>query len=151
MTITANPVINTRSETEIRRIIDKWLTAVREKDINAIMEYYAEDVVAFDAILQLQFKGKPAYKAHWEYCMNMCPGPMLFDMHQLVIAADENIAFVHGLTHCGGTNEKGEEQRCWMRVSAGFRKINDKWLAVHEHFSSPFDMDTGKALFDAQP
>jgi ketosteroid isomerase-like protein len=38
-----------------------------------------------------------------------------------------------------------------MRASAGYRKTADGWKAVHEHFSAPFDMASGKALFELQP
>lgn len=139
------------NETEIRSVIDKWHSAVLAKNVDAIMEYYDDDIVAFDAILKLQFKGKPAYKNHWKFCMEMCPGPTLFEIDQFSIFSEDNIAFAHWLTHCGGTNEKGEFQGSWMRTTVGYRKINNKWLAVHEHFSSPFDLESGKVIFDAEP
>ncbi|UTN77365.1 hypothetical protein NMC42_08010 [Pseudomonas aeruginosa] len=41
----------------IRQLIEDWRAAVRASDVPRIVSYYAEDIVAFDAILQLQFKG----------------------------------------------------------------------------------------------
>ena len=143
--------MSTQAHDEVRQLIERWQTAVRAKNLDAIMAYYAPDILAFDAIIQLQFKGKDAYREHWIYCNNMCSGPMLFDIDQLNIVANGDIAFAHWLTHCGGTAENGEEMRSWMRTTACYRKHNGQWQAVHEHFSSPFDMETGKALFDAQP
>jgi PhnB protein len=32
-----------------------------------------------------------------------------------------------------------------------FRKTNGTWMIVHEHFSAPFDPESGKALFDLEP
>ena len=32
-----------------------------------------------------------------------------------------------------------------------YGKIDGDWKVVHEHFSSPFDMQSGKALFELQP
>jgi len=41
----------------IGALIKQWTAAVRDKDLDAIMAYYAPDIVAYDAIIQLQFKG----------------------------------------------------------------------------------------------
>ncbi len=138
-------------EIQIRALLERWCAAVREKDVGAIMAYYAPEIVAFDAILQLQFRGAEAYRKHWEFCLGMCEGSMLFQTHQLSIHASDNVAFAHWLNKCGGTDDKGEEKSSWMRASAGYRKTELGWKAVHEHFSAPFDVASGKAMFDLQP
>lgn len=63
--------MSTAAETEIRQLIERWMQAVRDRDIPSITAPYADDIVAFDAIQALQFKGKAAYTAHWEMCMGM--------------------------------------------------------------------------------
>ena len=60
-------------------------------------------------------------------------------------------AFAHWLNRCGGTDEKGEEKSSWMRVTAGYRRIKGSWRIVHEHFSAPFDIASGKAMFGLEP
>lgn len=142
---------NVNAEAEIRERIDSWLSAARAKDIEGIVSHYAPDIVAFDAIAQLQFKGLDAYKKHWAACLTMCAGSMTFEVDQLSIAASGDVGFGHCLIRCGGAAENGEEKASWMRLSTGYRKRNGTWLVVHEHFSSPFDMESGKALFDLQP
>ncbi|MBA2409366.1 MAG: nuclear transport factor 2 family protein [Gammaproteobacteria bacterium] len=148
---TATPTATPTSETEIRALIDSWLKAVHAQDIAGIVSDYAPDILAFDAIAKLQFKGREAYQKHWEACLAMCPGPGIFEMHDLQIAAGEDVAFAHCLNWCGGTDANGEEKASWMRMTAGYRKINGKWAVVHEHWSAPFDMESGKALFDLKP
>lgn len=142
---------NTQAEADIRALLDSWKSAFLKRDVDTIIAHYAPDVLAFDAILQLQFKGRDAYRKHWEACLSMCTGHMLFEMHELEITAADQIAFGHYICQCGGTNEKGETQSGWMRVTLGLRRIEDGWKIVHEHFSSPFDPLTGKVLFDAAP
>lgn len=88
---------------------------------------------------------------HWEACLALCPGPIVFEIHDLNITAGDDVAFCHFLNRCGGTGENGEEQAAWMRATVCYRKTNGRWLVVHEHFSAPFDMESGKALFDLQP
>jgi len=140
-----------RSEDQVRDLLHSWLRAVQAKDIDGITSHYAPDILAFDAIGHLQFKGVDAYRAHWQSCMELCEGAMTFEMHDLAVTAGADVAFGHYLTRCGGTDADGEEKSCWMRVSVGCRRIAERWTIAHEHFSSPFDMETGKALFDLQP
>lgn len=139
------------TEAQIRALLDAWSVAVQEKNLDRLMSYYAPDIVAYDAIMQLQFKGADAYRKHWEFCLGMCEGGMLFEQHEVTVHSDGDLAFAHWLNRCGGADETGEVKASWMRASAGFRKTTDGWKAVHEHFSAPFDMASGKALFDLQP
>ena len=139
------------AEAEIRRLLERWVHAVRPKDIDAIMSHYLPDVRAFDAVLQLQFKGTEAYGAHWRTCLEMCRGPMIFEMHGLDLTARDDAAFCHYLCRCGGTGPDGKEQSGWMRATACLRKANGRWGIVHEHFSAPFDPASGKAIFDLEP
>ena len=138
-------------EAEIRGLIADWAKAAGAKDVDAIFSHYAPDIRAFDVIAQLQFKGTDAYRKHWEACMAMCPGAMIFEVHDLEIAAQGDLAFCHYLSRCGGTGADGEEQVGWMRATAALRRRGGRWLIVHEHFSAPFDPESGKALFDLEP
>ncbi|MFJ4141676.1 YybH family protein [Pseudomonas sp. NPDC089734] len=142
---------NTSAREQIQASLERWSVAVRNKDLEAITAYYHPDVIAFDAIIQLQFKGLEAYRKHWQYCLGLCEGGMLFEQRDLVIQVDGDVAFAHWLNHCGMVDETGESKGSWMRASAGYRLTAEGWKAVHEHFSAPFDMGSGKALFDLQP
>lgn len=136
-----------RTEYELRSQLEDWAHAVRAKDTDRIFAHYASDIVAFDAIAQLQFKGTDAYRKHWDACMTMCPGPMVFELHELQITAGDDLAFVHGLSRCGGTGPDGKEMSGWMRMTTCFRKHNGEWRIAHEHFSAPFDPKSDKALW----
>jgi uncharacterized protein (TIGR02246 family) len=136
---------------EIRGLLDEWMKAARASDIEGIMAAYAPDILSFDAIAQLQFKGAEAYRKHWEACIAMCPGPMIFEIHDLGIEAGDGVAFAHYLLRCGATGPDGKEQTGWMRVTVCCRRTNGRWLVAHEHFSVPFDMESGKALLGLEP
>ena len=45
------------AEAEIRELVGRWLKAVVATDIDGIVSHYAPDIVAFDAVSQLQFTG----------------------------------------------------------------------------------------------
>jgi uncharacterized protein (TIGR02246 family) len=139
------------AQAEIRALIDDWARAARARDVDAIFAHYAPDIVAFDAIARLQFEGAEAYRKHWEACMAMCPGQMIFEVHDLAITAQGDVAFCHYLSRCGATGPDGKEQSGWMRASAGLCRRGGRWLIVHEHFSAPFDPASGKALLGLEP
>ncbi|MEE1867269.1 MULTISPECIES: YybH family protein [Pseudomonas] len=144
--------MSSTAENEVRQLIERWIPAVRARDIPAILAPYTEDIVAFDAVKELQFKGKAAYRDHWQACMEHCPGDMIFEMEQLQVHASADLAFAHWLVRCGpASDESGEDKSCYMRASAGYKRIDGQWMVVHEHWSAPFDMETGAALFSLKP
>ena len=148
MTMTAT---RTDEAVQIRRLLEQWAKAVRAKDPDGIFAHYAPDILAFDGIGRLQFKGRDAYRRHWEACLEMCSGPMIFEIHELDIEARDDLAFGHYLSRCGGTGADGKEQAGWFRVTVCWRKRNGRWKVAHEHFSAPFDPVSGKALLDLEP
>jgi uncharacterized protein (TIGR02246 family) len=141
----------TDEEARIRGLIEDWANAARAGDLDGIMAAYAPDVLSFDAIAQLQFKGADAYRRHWQACMAMCPGPTIFEIHYLEIEAGDGVAFGHYLLRCGATGEDGKEQSGWTRATVCCRRSSGKWMVVHEHFSAPFDPQSGKALLHLTP
>jgi hypothetical protein len=79
------------------------------------MASHSADVLAFDCHSQLEFKGADAYRRHLEACMPCMQGPMLFELHDLNIVAQDDVAFCHYLALCGATGADGTENRCWLR------------------------------------
>jgi ketosteroid isomerase-like protein len=138
-------------QAQLRTLLDSWVKANLAKDLPGIIRHYTADVLAFDAILQLQFKGREAYQAHWQMCLEMCGGPSTFEVRELQLETSGELGFGHFLAHCAGTDAEGKTQGCWLRVSQGYRKQQGVWLIAHEHFSVPFDPQNGTALFGLEP
>lgn len=141
------------AQAAIAQLYESWLKAVRHQDLDGILACYADDVVAFDAILALQFRGKNAYRDHWQACMEFCPAgdkQMIFEMSGLKVESAGDLAFAHALMRCG--HQEGEHvEASWMRMSSGLRRQGGQWRIAHEHFSAPFDMPSGKAMFHLTP
>lgn len=138
-------------EARIRQLHDEFEAAIKAKDLDRIMAQYAQDVVAFDAVGALQFSGVPEYHAHWKRCFEFCQGEGFFEVHDLHIEVGGDLAYGRMLNHCGGTNEQGQLQTAWMRGSRVWRRQDGEWRVVHEHFSMPFDMETGQVSFSEEP
>lgn len=152
MTDTTSPT-TPEQEQQIRALIESWRQAAIARDVPRIVTHYTPDIVAFDAVMQLQFKGVEAYGKHWAACMEMCnePGETVFEIDQLHIVAEQRSGYAHYLIRCGHRDSDGNEKSSWMRVSVGLRRTDAGWKIAHEHFSAPFDMESGKALFDLKP
>lgn len=148
----AQPLNATQIPSEIQQLMDSWLRGAQTSDVPAIVAHYTPDIVAYDAIQQLQFIGVEAYRKHWVACAEMCgTGPVIFEIHQMKADIGDEAGFGHYLARCGKVDADGKEHASWMRATVGFRKLNGQWRIAHEHFSAPFDMESGKALFDLQP
>ena len=139
------------AQSEVRQAIQRWQGAIQTRDINQIMSSYTPDVVAYDAVLQLRFKGKEAYGKHWQLCLEMCTNDMVFEPAEMHISVSGGLALVYCLVRCGEKDESGQQNVSWMRMTTGYKKVDGQWLIEHEHFSAPFDMMSFKALFDLDP
>lgn len=141
------------TKSAVAEVYGRWLDAVARHDLDAIISFYADDVIAFDAILALQFRGREAYRNHWKACLEMCPmegKEPVFEMRDLDVKGEGDVAFAHALMRCGYW--EGERvEASWMRMTSGLRRIDGEWKIVHEHFSAPFEMPSGKAMFHLSP
>ena len=138
-------------EQQIRQAIEDFGAAVRARDVDGILSFYAEDLVAFDMMPPLKFEGRDAYRNSWEQGLQMMQGPLEFEVSNLNIAVDGNVAYAHSLNRMAFTTSDGERMDGWMRWTGCFKKIDGKWLVAHEHNSVPLDMNSGKGLMDLKP
>jgi hypothetical protein len=118
---------------------------VRDRDVDKIVAPYADDILAFDAIQALQFKGKAAgalgnvhgfvHRPHGvrsgatDRARRWRPGPGPLAQPLRAFDDESQCGFMHG----GVSSPAGQ------------------WQVIHEHWSAPFDMETQKALFDLKP
>jgi uncharacterized protein (TIGR02246 family) len=142
---------NTKSETEILNLIEDWKDALRRKDADAIMSFYASEVRLFDIIPPLEHKGEGAYRKIWEMCFPSFEGSIGCETRDLIITAGDDMAFSHGLYRFTGTMTGGKEMDMWARGTVCYRKIDGKWRITHDHHSVPVDMGTNQAMFDLKP
>jgi ketosteroid isomerase-like protein len=134
-----------------RQMIVDFTEAMRVKDIEKIMSYYAPDLVAFDIMPPLRFVGRDQYRKSWETGFNMMQGPWNFEQQNLNIQVSGDLAFCHALNHAAGKLNDGETTDGWMRWTCCLRKINGNWKIVHEHNSVPIDIESDKAMWNLKP
>lgn len=139
-----------QDETEIRRILVDWRQALHDKDADALTAHYAPDVVSFDLAPPLMTRGVdlPAVQgwlATWD-------GPIDHEVHDLSIETGGDLAFSTSLNRMRGTKKDGALIDLWVRATVGYRRVEGRWMVVHEHVSVPFYMDgSEKAALDLKP
>jgi uncharacterized protein (TIGR02246 family) len=142
---------STRSEAEIRQVLDRWTKAFGARDLDGIMSIYAQDVVAYDiGGPPLAYVGKDAYRKDYQGFLAQYDGPIEVEFRDLHISASGDLALVNCLEQFSGTI-KGQKTTIWLRATSGFKKTGGVWLDFHDHVSVPADFGTGKALVDLKP
>jgi uncharacterized protein (TIGR02246 family) len=137
------------SEAQIREFINNRVSAIRKKDLNAVLSEYAPDVVIYSLAPPLQTEG--ADSKALERWFSSYRGAIECEIRDLTIFAGEDIAFCHFLYRITGTMMTGQQEDMWVRGTLGFQKKDGEWLIVHQHDSEPFDMHTFNALLDLKP
>jgi len=134
----------------VRALIDEWTDAIRNKDIERLMACYARDVVAYDMMPPLEWRGADSYRAAWVEGLSM-PGEFEIELYEPVITASDDIAFAVALAHYDVRPPEGQAYDGWFRWTAGFARVDGEWKFVHEHSSVPIEMESRKALIDLRP
>lgn len=141
----------TNPESEIRDLLSERTEATRNKDIGSLMESFAPEVLSFDVIDPLQYKGSNAINERMEQWFSTFEGSIGFEVNDLQITANDDIGFCSGLNHVHGTKIDGDVLDMWWRSTLCLKKINGKWQIMHQHNSVPFNTETGKASLDLKP
>jgi len=138
-------------EAQIRTIIEGRITAIRDKNVNALLSNHAADVLAFDLINPLQYTAADTVRERTENWLSSYQGSIGYEIRDLEITTGETTAFCHYLYHVTGTLTDGRKVSMWARATVCLLKTDGKWMIVHEHQSVPFDVETGKASLDLKP
>jgi ketosteroid isomerase-like protein len=138
-------------EADIRRQIDKAVEAIRAMDLEGLKSMYAPNIVSFDVNPPLQHVGAAAKWKNWEEAFAVFQRPLDYEIRDLTITLDGDVAFAHSLNRLSGTLKNGNRSGFWVRATFCFRKIDGNWLIAHDHASVPLDPESGRALLDLEP
>ncbi len=142
---------NANDEAAIRELIERFAKAFRDKDVDGVMSPFAKDIVSFDILPPLQTRGAETFVTHWQQFFESHQGPIHVEFPDVRIATGDDVAFSYCVHRIKGTLKDGQQTDWWLRWTACYRKVNGKWLIVHEHVSVPVDLKSGQALTDLKP
>jgi uncharacterized protein (TIGR02246 family) len=138
-------------EAAVRQRIDTLAEAIRAMDLEGMKAIYAPDIVSFDVQPPLQHVGADAKWKNWEEAFTVFQSPLDYDIRDLTITVDGDLAFAHGFARLSGTLENGNRSGLWVRVTLCLRRIHGDWLIAHDHVSVPLDLESGRALLNLEP
>lgn len=138
-------------ENLVRQRVTDWAKAIRAKDLDAILSLYATNIVSFDLDPPLRYAGADNKRRAWQKFFAARTGPITYEVRELNVTAQGDLAFVHSLNHVSGTLADGHTSDLWVRWTACFRRIDGVWLVVHDHVSVPADLKNGQAVLNLTP
>jgi uncharacterized protein (TIGR02246 family) len=138
-------------EAAIQELLNHCIKSLHDKNIEGVMSLYAQEVVSFDIVPPLQYRGADAFRKVWEKVFSSFQGPIDYEFHDLNITVGDDVAFASSLNQICGTMNNGQKTDLWLRWTGCFRKINSKWLIVHHQNSVPVDLEHGQAVLDLKP
>jgi ketosteroid isomerase-like protein len=136
---------------EIRALFDGQSAAIRAKDVDRLMSFYADDIVYFDVVPPLRYVGAAALRGRFETWFGGYEGVIDVDTSDLAVLAGEDLAVTHWFNRIRGGLRTGREVGSWVRATSSWHRRGDRWLITHEHVSLPVDMATGSAVADLKP
>jgi ketosteroid isomerase-like protein len=134
----------------IQQRVEDYVKAIRAKDIDSVMSFFASVLVSFDLAPPLSYSGADRKRREWEKAFAAFRA-IAYEVRDLDVTADGELAIVHALNHFTGTPQSGPVTEVWVRWTACFRRIDGVWLIVHDHVSVPADLSRGQAAFDLTP
>jgi ketosteroid isomerase-like protein len=136
---------------EIRGWLDRWTKAFTAMDVDAIMALYADDVIAYDVVPPLQYRGKAEYRTDYLQFLSQYGDNVKVEVRDLHVGANGDLGYAAGLELISGTLKGGKKSELWVRFTSLFRKSGGRWLDFHDHVSVPADIETGKAMLELKP
>ena len=134
-------------EEQIRQIFEGYKTAVFEKNVEAFLALYDENIHLFDMWEKWSYNGKDAWRemvSNWFGSLG--DEKVVVDFDSLTVTATNEIAVVHTFVTYKAVTSNGNELRSMNnRLTAALKKSNGTWKIFHEHSSAPLDGNTLKA------
>jgi uncharacterized protein (TIGR02246 family) len=121
---------------QIRALIERWATAVHTGDLDTVLADHAQDIVMFDVPPPfVGVRGIDEYRDSWPGFFRWQASGASFEIESLNVEAGVDTAFAFGLLRCGTPEEFAREPDQRLRLTVGLRKIDGRWIVVHEHHS----------------
>lgn len=142
---------NANSKAAILKIINARGNAARMGDVDAIMANVSDDAMVFDVVDPLRRMGKQSSRERATAWVGSYDGSIGLEIRDLQIAADGDVAFSHALSHVTGTLKTKTKADMWFRTTLGLRRMDGRWLIVHDHGSVSFNAESDQVSLGLKP
>lgn len=133
----------------LESIFHNYKTAVFNKDVEAFVSLYDDNILVYDLWQQFTFEGIAAWRAMatgWFESLGPERDEVTYEDKQIQHSGD--MALLTAIVKFTAVNEQGEPLRFLQnRLTWVARKKDGKWAIIHQHTSSPIDFNTMKVIF----
>lgn len=121
----------------IKQLLENWARSISAGENDKVLKNHSKSAVIYDVLPPMKYEGTESYRKSWDEWQPETQVESLFDLHDLKIVSDQNVAFAHAFIHCGGALPDGKNFEDWVRATFCLEKQDDKWLITHQHISMP--------------
>ena len=136
---------------DIEAFLERRNEAIRRRDIDRLMSFFAPDLVYFDLVPGLRYIGAAAMRERFLDWFGRWQSGIGQEVHDLMVTASGDVAAAHMLIRTSGTLTTGQQVGYWVRASDVLRRSAQTWVITHEHISLPVDLQTRRAMMDLVP
>ena len=130
-------------------VLTAYGAAVYEKDVDAFISLYDEDVRVFDLWGSWSYDSADAWRQMVaEWFGSLGDERVAVESEDVQTTVADGVAVVHAFLTYKGISADGEELRAMNnRLTWTLRRADDgSWKIVHEHTSAPADFETAKVI-----
>lgn len=125
-------------EQAIRELFTGWVEAIQAQDLKGVLVDHDSDIVMFDVPPPYDgVRGIDDYRKSWSPFFEWINQGAQFQLLELDVTAGNDVAFAYALLRCGTQADFDTNPDNRLRVTVGLRKVDGRWVVVHEHHSFP--------------
>ncbi|MES2072585.1 MAG: nuclear transport factor 2 family protein [Pseudomonadota bacterium] len=139
-------------ENSIMPVLEAYKAAVFNKDVDAFMRLYDQEVRVFDAWGVWSYQGSTAWRGMIEeWFASLGSKGVKVAMEEVQITGGQELAVLSAITTYAGVSAAGEDlQAMQNRLTWVLKPEGSAWKIVHEHTSAPIDFKDSKAILQRQ-
>jgi ketosteroid isomerase-like protein len=117
---------------DILLLFREWFRDAAAKDLDAVMDKIADDVVSYEHNEPLEYVGAAAVREVCRAGFEFQGGDFRWDIPDLKVIVSGDIAVAWGLNHM-----RSDTYDAWSRGTRIFQRIDGRWKMIHQHVSFP--------------
>lgn len=133
---------------QVEQVLKLYAEGIEKKDWHQLSGLYTDDVVVYDAWDNWTYTGKEWHQQLHHYIDSMGEEHDQVRMTDLIIHAEDSVAFVSALFTYARHDAAGKFLAAMLnRISLGLIRQEGGWKIAHEHTSIPVGFESGKGIF----
>lgn len=134
----------------VKDIFERYATAVKASDADALLTLYADDVHVFDMMEPFERHGVESGREMIEGWLGDESATQDCTIEDLHIVESGDLAAVRAAVRYGVTMADGTHHTMWNRATWTLQRIDGAWKIVTEHTSVPLGEQDMQPRFEAR-